>query len=137
MVQRWRRLRAGSGAISPIAYRVAVAVALAAAFPLVGLNFAVGTIGSEDNPADLIYFEALPVAAREQTPAAAPWVDARRRLPPDPEGHRNLVRYSAGRRPPFSAHDFYSPLEKRSPEKWVSIAGVCVRSVNVVRRRSM
>ena len=37
------------------AYRAAVAVALAAAFSLVWLNAAVGIIGSEGNPANLMY----------------------------------------------------------------------------------
>jgi hypothetical protein len=37
------------------AYRAAVAVALAAAFLLVWVNGAVGIIGTEDNPANLMY----------------------------------------------------------------------------------
>src|SRR5688572_4145396 len=37
------------------AYRTAVGVALAAAFVLVWINAAVGIIGSEDNPANLMY----------------------------------------------------------------------------------
>lgn len=45
-----------------IAYRAAVAVALAAAFILVWMNLAVGIIGSEDNPANLIYAGVLAVA---------------------------------------------------------------------------
>jgi hypothetical protein len=37
------------------AYRAAVGVALAAAFILVWMNFAVGIIGTEDDPANLMY----------------------------------------------------------------------------------
>jgi hypothetical protein len=37
------------------AYRAAVGVALAAAFILVWMNLAVGIIGNEDNPANLMY----------------------------------------------------------------------------------
>src|SRR4028119_918553 len=44
-----------------IAYRVAVGVALAAAFILVWLTGAVGIIGSEDNNANLMYFGVLAV----------------------------------------------------------------------------
>ncbi len=44
------------------AYRAAVAVALAAAFILVWMNLAVGIIGSEDNPANLMFFGVLAVA---------------------------------------------------------------------------
>jgi len=44
-----------------IAYRVAVGIALAAAFLLVWVNLAVGLIGSEDNPANLMYFGVLSV----------------------------------------------------------------------------
>jgi hypothetical protein len=40
-------------------YRAAVAVALAAAFILVWGNAAVGVIGSEDNPANLMYWGVL------------------------------------------------------------------------------
>jgi hypothetical protein len=43
------------------AYRAAVAVALAAAFILVWANLAVGIIGSEDNPANLVFFGVLAV----------------------------------------------------------------------------
>lgn len=39
-----------------MAYRVAVGIALAAAFLLVWINLAVGIIGSEDNPINLMYF---------------------------------------------------------------------------------
>jgi hypothetical protein len=45
----------------PMAYRLAVGMALAAAFLLVWLNLAVGIIGSEDNPANLMYFGVLAV----------------------------------------------------------------------------
>jgi hypothetical protein len=45
----------------PMAYRFAVGMALAAAFLLVWLNLAVGIIGSEDNPANLMYFGVLAV----------------------------------------------------------------------------
>jgi hypothetical protein len=43
------------------AYRAAVGVALAAAFILVWMNLAVGVIGSEDNPANLMYGGVLAV----------------------------------------------------------------------------
>ena len=46
--------RAGNGA-----YRAAVGVAVAAALLLVWINLAVGIIGSEDNPANLMYFGVL------------------------------------------------------------------------------
>jgi hypothetical protein len=44
-----------------MAYRAAVGVALAAAFLLVWINGAVGLIGSEDNPANLLYGGVLAV----------------------------------------------------------------------------
>src|SRR5215218_10046506 len=44
-----------------IAYRAAVSIALAAAFILVWINLAVGLIGSEDNPANLLYGGMLAV----------------------------------------------------------------------------
>jgi hypothetical protein len=44
-----------------MAYRIAVGTALAAAFLLVWLNLAVGLIGSEDNPANLMYFGVLAI----------------------------------------------------------------------------
>src|SRR3712207_5853670 len=44
------------------AYRTAAGVALAAAFILTWLNLAVGIIGSEDNPANLMYGGVLAVA---------------------------------------------------------------------------
>ena len=44
-----------------IAYRFAVGAALAAAFILVWVNLAVGLIGSEDEPANLMYFGVLAV----------------------------------------------------------------------------
>ncbi|EAU66393.1 conserved hypothetical protein [Stigmatella aurantiaca DW4/3-1] len=43
------------------AYRAAVGVALAASFILVWMNLAVGIIGSEDNPANLMYGGVLAV----------------------------------------------------------------------------
>lgn len=43
------------------AYRAAVGVALAAAFVLVWMNLAVGIIGNEDNPANLMYGGVLAV----------------------------------------------------------------------------
>ena len=43
------------------AYRAALSVALAAAFILVWMNLAVGIIGSEDNPANLMYGGVLAV----------------------------------------------------------------------------
>jgi MFS family permease len=45
-----------------IAYRAAIGVAVAAAFILVWMNLAVGIIGSEDNPANLMYGGVLAVA---------------------------------------------------------------------------
>ena len=45
-----------------MAYRIAVAVALAAALILIWANLAVGIIGSEDNPANLMYIGVLAVA---------------------------------------------------------------------------
>lgn len=44
-----------------IAYRAAVGVALAAALLLVWINLAVGVIGTEDNPANLMYIGVLAV----------------------------------------------------------------------------
>lgn len=44
-----------------IAYRAAVGVAVVAAFILIWINLAVGIIGSEDNPANLMYFGVLAV----------------------------------------------------------------------------
>jgi hypothetical protein len=44
------------------AYRAAVAVALATAFVLIWANAAVGVIGSEDNPANLIYVGVIVLA---------------------------------------------------------------------------
>jgi hypothetical protein len=44
------------------AYLAAVAIALAAAFILIWMNLAVGIIGSEDNPANLMYGGVLVVA---------------------------------------------------------------------------
>ncbi len=44
-----------------IAYRAAVGVAVVAAFILVWMNLAVGIIGSEDNPANLMYGGVLAV----------------------------------------------------------------------------
>ena len=44
-----------------IAYRAAVGIALAAALLLVWINLAVGVIGSEDNPANLMYVAVLAV----------------------------------------------------------------------------
>lgn len=44
-----------------LAYRAAVGVALAAAFILIWINLAVGIIGSEDNPANLMYIGVLAV----------------------------------------------------------------------------
>lgn len=46
-----------------IAYRVAVGVALAAALLLVWINLAVGIIGTEDNPANLMYVGVLAVGS--------------------------------------------------------------------------
>jgi hypothetical protein len=48
--------KAGNGA-----YRAAVGVALAAALLLVWINLAVGIIGSEDNPVNLLYFGVIAV----------------------------------------------------------------------------
>ena len=44
-----------------ITYRCAVGLALAAAFIIVWVNLAVGIIGDEDNPANLMYVGALAV----------------------------------------------------------------------------
>ena len=44
---------------SPSAYRAAIGVAIAAAFLLVWVNGAVGMIGNEANPANLMYFGVL------------------------------------------------------------------------------
>jgi hypothetical protein len=44
------------------AYRGGVAVALLAAFLLVWINLAVGIIGSEDNPANLVFFAVIAIA---------------------------------------------------------------------------
>jgi hypothetical protein len=45
-----------------VAYRAAVGIAVAAALFLVWMNLAVGLIGSEDNPANLLYVGVLAVA---------------------------------------------------------------------------
>jgi hypothetical protein len=45
-----------------VAYRAAVGVAVVAAFILIWINLAVGIIGSEDNPANLMYGGVLAVA---------------------------------------------------------------------------
>jgi hypothetical protein len=45
-----------------VAYRAGVGVAVVAAFILVWMNLAVGIIGSEDNPANLMYGGVLAVA---------------------------------------------------------------------------
>jgi hypothetical protein len=47
--------------VGNIAYRAAVGVAVAAALVLVWMNLAVGIIGSEDNPANLMYVGVLAV----------------------------------------------------------------------------
>jgi hypothetical protein len=47
---------------SNMAYRAAVGLALAAAFLLIWINAAVGVIGSEENPANLMYGAVLAVA---------------------------------------------------------------------------
>ena len=47
--------------VESFTYRAAVAVALAAALLLVWLNLAVGLIGSEDDPANLLYVGVLAV----------------------------------------------------------------------------
>ena len=44
-----------------LAYRAAVGIALVAAFLLVWINLAVGIIGSEDNPANLIFGSVLAI----------------------------------------------------------------------------
>jgi hypothetical protein len=44
------------------AYRAAVGVAVVAAFILIWINLAVGIIGSEDNPANLMYAGVLAIA---------------------------------------------------------------------------
>ena len=45
-----------------VAYRLGVAAALAATFLLVWINAAVGIIGSEDNPANLLFFGVIAAA---------------------------------------------------------------------------
>ena len=45
------------------AYRIAVGLSIVAAFALVWMNLAVGIIGSEDNPANLMYVGVLAVGA--------------------------------------------------------------------------
>jgi hypothetical protein len=45
-----------------LAYRGGVAVALATAFLLVWINLAVGIIGNEDNPANLMFFVVIAIA---------------------------------------------------------------------------
>lgn len=52
-----------AGRASTTAYRLGVGMALAAGFLLIWLNAAVGLIGSEDNPANLLYAGVLAVAA--------------------------------------------------------------------------
>src|SRR3712207_1770656 len=44
-----------------IAYRAAVGVAVVTAFILIWINLAVGIVGSEGNPANLMYFGVLAV----------------------------------------------------------------------------
>ena len=51
-------MRAGS-----IAYRIATGIALAAGFMILWGNLAVGFIGSEDNPANLLYGAVLAITA--------------------------------------------------------------------------
>lgn len=46
-----------------VAHRIATGIALAAGFMIFWGNLAVGFIGSEDNPANLMYFVALLIAA--------------------------------------------------------------------------
>jgi hypothetical protein len=48
-----------SGVSENYAYRIAVGIAVAAGFLLIWLNLAVGIIGSEDNPANLLYVLVL------------------------------------------------------------------------------
>ena len=48
---------------SALAYRAAAGLALASALLLVWLNLAVGIIGSENNPANLLYLGVLAIAA--------------------------------------------------------------------------
>lgn len=45
-----------------LSYRIGAAVALATAFLLVWINLAVGIIGSEDNPLNLIFFAIIAIA---------------------------------------------------------------------------
>lgn len=45
-----------------VAYRAAAGVALAASFLLIWINLAVGIIGSEDNPANMMYFAVILIA---------------------------------------------------------------------------
>jgi len=48
---------------NPAAYRTAAGLALAAAILLAWINLAVGVVGSEDDPANLVYAGVLAVAA--------------------------------------------------------------------------
>ena len=50
-----------SGKVNNIVYRAAVGLAVLTAFILIWVNFAVGIIGSEDNPANLMYIGVLHV----------------------------------------------------------------------------
>lgn len=47
----------------PLSYRIAAALALLAAFLLLWINLAVGLIGSEENPANLLYAGVLAIGA--------------------------------------------------------------------------
>jgi hypothetical protein len=61
----------------PLAFRLGAGLALLAGFGLVWINLAVGIIGSEDNPANLLYFAILALGllggalARFRAPAMA------------------------------------------------------------------
>jgi hypothetical protein len=52
-----------TGKTGNVAHRIATGIALVAGFMIVWGNLAVGFIGSEDNPANLMYFVALLIAA--------------------------------------------------------------------------
>ena len=53
------------------AYRAAVGVAVVAAFLLIWINLAVGIIGSEDNPANLMYLGVLAIGLMEPSSPAS------------------------------------------------------------------
>lgn len=53
----------GTRVSGSVAYRVAIAIALVTGFVVVWMNLAVGIIGPEDNPANLMYLGVLGIGA--------------------------------------------------------------------------